>query len=49
LREGTRVTLSGLLTVCANCHRMLHRLGGGQAAVSKLRRIVALKSDRPGA
>jgi predicted HNH restriction endonuclease len=29
-----------MLCVCANCHRMLHRLGGSRAAVQKLRTAV---------
>lgn len=45
LRKGARVTLSGLLTVCANCHRMVHRLGGGAEAVKTLRRIVAKQKE----
>ena len=41
LREGVAVKPSDILTVCSNCHRMLHRLGGGKGAVRHLRRLVA--------
>lgn len=36
----TQTELSDLVTVCANCHRMLHRMDGEAGDVAKLRRIV---------
>jgi 5-methylcytosine-specific restriction endonuclease McrA len=40
LREGIRTKLSDLATVCANCHRMLHRLSGKRTDIDRLRAIV---------
>lgn len=40
LGKRVRTTLEDLGTVCANCHRMLHRLGGKPDDVRALRRIV---------
>jgi 5-methylcytosine-specific restriction endonuclease McrA len=40
LRENVRTKLEDLATVCANCHRMLHRMAGEHDDVKKLRAIV---------
>jgi hypothetical protein len=43
LASSNRARTSGIedfLTVCANCHRMLHRMTGNPADIGKLRRIV---------
>jgi predicted HNH restriction endonuclease len=45
-RVGTRITPADLVAVCSNCHRMLHRLGGGRQAVRKLRALVKKNADR---
>lgn len=38
--EGTTSTrIEDLITVCSNCHRMLHRLDGEQGDVQKLKKI----------
>jgi hypothetical protein len=37
-------TANDLLTVCSNCHRMLHRLTGEAGDIPKLRKIVAQQS-----
>lgn len=44
LREGVRTRLEDLLTVCSNCHRMLHRMKGGLGDISRLR--VSIASNR---
>ncbi len=36
-------TVDDLITVCANCHRMLHRMRGEAGDVQKLRRIIKKK------
>ena len=41
LRGQTRTRLEDLATVCANCHRMLHRMEGERGDLAKLRKIVA--------
>lgn len=41
LEATTTTTLDDLLTVCPNCHRMLHRMEGKPQDIEKLRRIVA--------
>jgi hypothetical protein len=38
-------TVDDLITVCSNCHRMLHRMAGETGDISKLRRIVAKHSS----
>ena len=40
LRGQTRTRLEDLATVCANCHRMLHRMDGARGDLAKLRNIV---------
>ena len=32
-------SVKDLVTVCANCHRMLHRLGGEEGDIARLRRM----------
>jgi 5-methylcytosine-specific restriction protein A len=39
-KEGTRIVADDLITVCANCHRMLHRMRGRKDDWLVLRRIV---------
>jgi len=34
-------TIDHLITVCANCHRMLHRLEGNSGDIAKLKRAIA--------
>ncbi|MCC6150455.1 MAG: HNH endonuclease [Planctomycetes bacterium] len=40
LTKIVETQLKDLVTVCANCHRMLHRMDGEKGDVAKLRRIV---------
>lgn len=40
LRENVRTQLEDLTTVCANCHRMLHRMEGSGEDIQKLRNII---------
>jgi 5-methylcytosine-specific restriction endonuclease McrA len=40
LRENVKTRLEDLATVCANCHRMLHKMDGKREDVTKLRGIV---------
>lgn len=40
LRGNVRTRIEDLRTVCANCHRMLHRMDGKSGDVVKLRTIV---------
>jgi 5-methylcytosine-specific restriction endonuclease McrA len=40
LRESVRTKIEDLTTVCANCHRMLHRMAGERRDVAKLRAVV---------
>jgi predicted HNH restriction endonuclease len=40
LGANVRTTLDDLITVCANCHRMLHRMEGNYDDVAELRAIV---------
>lgn len=42
LSRKTTTELEDLITVCANCHRMLHRMDGGPADILKLRTKVRL-------
>lgn len=44
LKGATRTRVEDLVTVCANCHRMLHRMKGDKGDVPRLRR--ALKRRR---
>ena len=34
-----RISLDDLVTVCANCHRMIHRMTGKRSDVARLRRV----------
>jgi len=43
LRGSVRTQLDDLVTVCANCHRMLHRMEGKKRDVERLRKIVRRK------
>lgn len=40
LREQVRTSIEDLATVCANCHRMLHRMAGTPADLKKLRAML---------
>ena len=40
LRENVRTRIEDLTTVCANCHRMLHRMEGRRDDIKKLKNIV---------
>lgn len=40
LRENVKTCIEDLATVCANCHRMLHRMDGKREDIKKLRTIV---------
>jgi 5-methylcytosine-specific restriction endonuclease McrA len=40
LRDNVRTRMEDLTTVCANCHRMLHRMSGVAGDVLKLRCVV---------
>ena len=40
LPDKVRTPLEDLITVCANCHRMLHRMDGTANDIAKLRAIV---------
>lgn len=46
LRENVRTSLDDLVTVCANCHRMLHRMNGERDDIFKLRAIVHRQKKR---
>jgi 5-methylcytosine-specific restriction endonuclease McrA len=41
LGKRVKTRLEDLITVCSNCHRMLHRMNGEEGDVDKLRRLVA--------
>jgi 5-methylcytosine-specific restriction endonuclease McrA len=45
LREQVRTGIEDLLTVCANCHRMLHRMEGKRGDIKKLK-VIVLKYQR---
>jgi 5-methylcytosine-specific restriction endonuclease McrA len=46
VKKCVMTKIDDLATVCANCHRMLHRMEGERTDVAKLRKIVKqLKSD----
>ena len=45
LEDKVKTRLEDLVTVCANCHRMLHRMDGEEGDLAKLRRIV-LKMEK---
>ena len=40
LRENVRTRIEDLTTVCANCHRMLHRMEGHRDDIKKLKTII---------
>lgn len=40
LADTVESSLNDLVTVCANCHRMLHKLDGGEEDLAKLRRML---------
>ena len=40
LRAGVQTNLKDLITVCSNCHRMLHKMDGHPKDVSQLRKII---------
>lgn len=40
LRENVKTHIEDLVTVCANCHRMLHKMTGKRDDITKLRAIV---------
>ena len=46
LREQVRTRIEDLATVCANCHRMLHRMPGQRDDIKKLRAIVRKRQAR---
>lgn len=47
LRENVKTRIEDLVTVCANCHRMLHRMEGKRDDLKNLRAIVRrLKAKR---
>jgi len=39
---GSRTKLDDIVTVCANCHRMLHKLKGRRKDIERLRRLLRL-------
>jgi 5-methylcytosine-specific restriction endonuclease McrA len=40
LNENVKTKLSDLATVCANCHRMLHKMAGKRNDITKLRALI---------
>lgn len=46
LRGSVKTQLRDLVTVCANCHRMLHRMSGQPSDVPSLRKIVKNRRRR---
>jgi len=40
LREGTKIREKDFKVVCANCHRMLHRMGGERTDPATLKRLL---------
>jgi 5-methylcytosine-specific restriction endonuclease McrA len=47
LAPGTPIQERDLVTVCSNCHRMLHRMSGQRGDVLKLRRVMATVHKKP--
>jgi 5-methylcytosine-specific restriction endonuclease McrA len=45
LRGEVETRIEDLVTVCANCHRMLHQMSGQETDVSKLKKIVRRKQQ----
>ena len=39
LRESIKTRLEDLATVCANCHRMLHRMAGQRNDIHQLKKL----------
>ena len=46
LRESVKTRLEDLATVCANCHRMLHRMAGKRADIRKLKALTRIQPSR---
>ncbi|MFA6962220.1 MAG: HNH endonuclease [Opitutaceae bacterium] len=46
VKKCVMTKIDDLATVCANCHRMLHRMDGDHGDVAKLRKIVACEKRR---
>jgi 5-methylcytosine-specific restriction endonuclease McrA len=46
LRGQVKTSINDLVTVCANCHRMLHRMKGEQGDIKKLRLIVRKRQGK---
>jgi 5-methylcytosine-specific restriction endonuclease McrA len=46
LRESVKTRLEDLATVCANCHRMLHRMAGKRADIRKLKALARTQRFR---
>lgn len=44
LRENVKTRIEDLVTVCANCHRMLHRMDGRREDIRKLRGAITRHS-----
>lgn len=40
LKKEVQSSLADLITVCSNCHRMLHKLDGGMSDVPRLKRML---------
>ncbi len=47
LPDIVETVLEDLITVCANCHRMLHRMEGLEGDVARLSKIVAASAKSP--
>jgi 5-methylcytosine-specific restriction endonuclease McrA len=48
-RAGAATRLKDLVTVCANCHRMLHRMRGHAGDVGRLRKLFSARWPKTGA
>lgn len=48
LRENIKTRLEDLATVCANCHRMLHKMAGKRNDITKLRAIIRKRNRAEG-
>jgi len=46
LKDGVLTKLEDLVTVCANCHRMLHRMAGKRNDIETLKKLVRLNRRR---
>jgi predicted HNH restriction endonuclease len=40
IRRQTKTTVNDLITVCPNCHRILHRMKGGPEDIEKLKQLL---------